>query len=540
MNSLATADIAFIIFYFILVLLAGFYFSRGSDKDSTAYFLAGRKIGWIALGTSIFAANISSEHFIGLAGSGASHGLAVGNFEWMAIFFIMLLGWFFAPIFIRSGVFTTPEFIGKRFDNRSRLFLTTFSIIAYVITKISITLFAGGLLLERVLGLDMYVSAVFMIVLTGIYTIIGGMSTVIYTSVVQAVFLIGGAVTLTVLGLNEIGGIAGLKANLDPSFFDIFKSVKDPDFPWTGIIFGAPILAIWYWCTDQYIVQRILSAKDADTARSGAIFAGFLKILPLFVLVIPGLIAAVLYPGIRGDEAYAIMITGTLLPVGIKGLVLAGVIAAMMSSLASCFTSTATLFTMDYYRQFNPQASESKLVLVGRLATLVMVITAIIWIPVTKVISSQIYVYLQSVQAFISPPIAAVFLAALFWKRANASGAFWSLITGVTIGLIRFLTEIYGFDSSGLIAPLANLLTINYLHFAIFLFVISFSVLAIVSVFTEQAKTGQTLKFTFAKEYIQEPVFANGGNACVKCYRKNRLFSAMLLVVVVFVWGSLI
>ncbi|TFG95243.1 MAG: sodium transporter, partial [Calditrichales bacterium] len=264
MNTIALTDILIIALYFVIVLGTGFYFSQKRDESSSEYFLAGRNVGWIAIGFSIFAANISSEHFIGLAGYGASRGLAVGSFEWLAIIFILILGWFLAPIFIKSKVFTIPEFFGNRFNSSVRIYLSAISIVAYLVTKVSVTLFAGGLLLDRIFGLDIYLSAIIMVVITGMYTIVGGMGAVIYTSVVQAVFLLVGATALTFIGLNEIGGIAGLHAKLSASYFDFFNGMSDPDIPWTGIIFGGPILAIWYWWADQYIMQRVLCAKNIE------------------------------------------------------------------------------------------------------------------------------------------------------------------------------------------------------------------------------------------------------------------------------------
>ena len=488
-------DFAVIIIYFLLVIGVGIYFSRHTS-DSTEYFLAGRNVGWIAIGTSLFASNISSEHFIGLAGTGSSSGLAVGHFEWMAAFIVLFLGWVFVPFYLKSGVFTMPEFLERRYGKASRMYLTSVSIIAYVITKISVTLFAGGLLMNKIMGWDMMTSAIVLIIVTGIYTIAGGLSAVIYTEMVQAFILIGGAIALTVLGLNEVGGFSGLEAKLDPGFFEMFKAFDHPDFPWTGIIFGAPILGVWYWCTDQFIVQRVLSAKNINHARSGAILAGFLKILPVFILVLPGLIAAALF-GTTGDEAYPTLVTSYLLPSGVKGIVIASLLAALMSSLASVFNSTSTLFTMDFYKNFRPQSSEVELVLVGRLATTVMVVLGVLSVPLITMLSSQLFVYLQSVQAYISPPIAAVFILGIFWKRANATGAITTLGVGAVLGASRFMLEIM-VKSGTTLGSFEWFATMNFLHFAVFLFVVSVGVLVVTSLATPAPDSNQISGLTLA------------------------------------------
>ncbi len=534
---MASVDIVIIAFYFLLVIGVGFYFSRRQEETSETYFLAGRNLGWFVIGCSIFAANISSEHFIGLAGYGASRGLAVGNIEWLAIFALMLLGWYLAPIFIKSKVFTVPEFLGKRFNNTVRWYLSGISIVAYLLTKISISLYAAGLLLHQLLGWNMYTSGIVMLVITGIYTITGGLKAVVYTSVVQMFFLVGGAIVLTLFGLHEVGGIAALKEQLPADYFSIFKPVSDPDFPWTGIVFGAPILAIWYWCTDQYVVQRILGAKDVNAARSGALLTGLLKILPVFILVLPGLIAMAIFPGVNGDDAYPTLLTGALLPAGFKGLVLAGLLAALMSSLSASFISASTLFTMDFYRFWRPHITEKKLVLIGRLTTTAIVIIGVLWIPLVKLINTHIYIHLQSIQAYISPPIAAVFLMGVFWKRANAAGAIWTLILGGILGLLRLVFEWLDHPIF-LESPLLNwFVSMNFLHFAIFLFVISTITMIAVSVITA-APASDSIKEYLVSRSNSLTLDAAVPVACqVKSNRFNRLLSATLLVILFGLWG---
>jgi len=525
-------DFFVIVLYFLIVLGIGVYFSRRTS-DSTEYFLAGRNVGWVAIGASLFASNISSEHFIGLAGTGSSSGLAVGHFEWLAAFIVLFLGWVFVPFYLKSGVFTMPEFLERRYGKASRMYLTSVSIIAYVITKISVTLFAGGLLLHKILGWDMMTSAVVLIVVTGIYTIAGGLGAVIYTELVQTVILLGGAIALTVLGLNEVGGFSGLQAKLPPEFFQMFKAMDHPDFPWTGIIFGAPILGIWYWCTDQFIVQRVLSAKNINHARSGAILAGFLKILPVFILVLPGLISAALF-GTTGDEAYPTLVTSYLLPTGVKGIVIASLLAALMSSLSSVFNSTSTLFTIDFYKNFRPQSSEVELVLVGRLATTVMVILGVLSVPLITMLSSQLFVYLQSVQAYISPPIAAVFILGIFWQRANARGAISALGAGAVLGTLRFVLEI--FSKRGMDLGLMNwYATMNFLHFAVFLFIISVGIVYVVSLSTTPPNRQRISGLTLATSTEMQTDMSRRMDDQNPLWNKINIIASMVLVVLVLV-----
>src|SRR5271168_3308629 len=325
-RTLAGVDIAIIVFYFVVIFGIGFYFAR-KGHTSESYFLAGRNIGWFAIGASLFVSNISTEHFIGLAGSGATSGLAVGHFEWLACLMLLLLGWVFVPFYLRSNVFTMPEFLERRFSRNCATYLATISVMAYIFTKISVHLYAAAIVLQRVVGWNPIVAALILLVATGIYTIAGGLAAVIYTDLVQTIILLLGAMALTFIGLEKVGGFAGLRAVIPDSYFHMFRLASDPEFPWTGIVFGAPILGLWYWCTDQVIVQRVLSARDEAHAKAGTIFAGFLKVLPVFLLVVPGLIAFALYPQIftkvngqvtNGNIAFPSLIVN-LLPTGLVG-----------------------------------------------------------------------------------------------------------------------------------------------------------------------------------------------------------------------------
>ena len=502
--NISTTDFIIVLIYILIVLSIGFYF-RKKSKSSEEYFLAGRSIGWIAIGASLFATNISSEHFLGLAGTGSQSGLAVGQFEWLACLILLLLGWVFTPFYLKSGVFTMPEFLERRYNPAARYYLSTISIIGYVLTKISIALYAGGILLQAVIGVDMYTSAVIIVLITGLYTVMGGLSAVIYTDLVQMFILIIGSIALTLIGLDKAGGWNNLVANTPVNFWSVFKPMTDPDFPWTGIIFGAPILGIWYWCTDQYIVQRVLSAKNLSNAQSGTIFAGFLKILPVFILVLPGVIAFYLSNGsVKGDQAYAWLVTN-LLPTGLRGLVIAGLLAALMSSLSAMFNSTSTLLTIDIFKKFRPNADERTTVTFGRITTGVMVLLGLLWIPFISLLSDErMYVYLQSVQAYISPPIAACFLFGIFWKRVNGKGAIASLLTGLVVGAFRLIIEI-----QNKMEPLSNeflkyVASINFLHFAIFLFILTSFVLIAVSLATEKPDENKLAGLIYDRKALHE------------------------------------
>jgi solute:Na+ symporter, SSS family len=497
MSNLHIVDILVIAAYFLVLSAIAYWAARKEKNVSADFFLASRDVGWLAVGASLFASNIGSEHLVGLAGTGAASGLAVGHFEWLASFILLLLGWLFVPFYLRSGVYTMPEFLERRYNPASRSYFTWVSIVGYVLTKISVTLFAGGVVMRAVTGYDFWTSAAILIVITGLYTIFGGLRAVIYTEVMQAVVLIGGSVTLMFIGLNAVGGWSGLQASVPPDFFSMWKPSNHKDFPWTGVVFGAPILGIWYWCTDQHIVQRVLAARNIQEARRGTIFAGYLKILPVFIFVLPGIIAAALYQDVRSgqaDSAYPILVT-RLLPIGFKGLVLAGMLAALMSSLASAFNSVSTLLTWDVYRKWRPNASEARLVFVGRVTTVILVLVGLAWIPMMKYVSPQIYIYLQSVQAYIAPPIAAVFLLGLLSPRLNGKGALAALWSGFVLGFARLLLELGKAKLTAGTLPYW-FASINFLHFAALLFLLCSAILIVVSFMTPPPATERVADLT--------------------------------------------
>ena len=505
-TGLKTIDIIIIIVYFVVIFAIGFYFAR-KERTSTDYFLASRDVGWFAIGASLFVSNISTEHFIGLAGSGASSGLAVGHYEWLACLMVLILGWVFVPFYLRSNVFTMPEFLERRFNRACAVYLASISILAYIFTKISVHLYAAAVVLKDVLGWDNPITvAVILVVLTGIYTIAGGLSAVIYTDLVQTIILIIGAIILTVLGLDKVGGMSGLRAAVPPDYFHMIKPISHPSFPWTGIFFGAPILGIWYWCTDQVIVQRVLSAKDEGHAKAGAIFAGYLKILPVFILVLPGIIAVALYRGqftfdhgqmTNSNAAYSIMVRN-LLPSGLVGVMLAALMAALMGAMSSVFNSASTLVTLDFYKKLKPQATERELVNFGRIATTALVVLGVMWVPFIDRISHQLFEYLQAVQAYISPPIAVCFIFGILWPRMNGRGAISSLLTGFVLGGARFVFEVMDKTDHFTSPVIRWMLDMNFLHYAIFMFLVCTAVLIGMSFTSPPAERSRLAGLTFA------------------------------------------
>jgi len=484
--------------YFAVLLGIAAWVARQGQQTATDYFLAGRHVGWFAIGASLFASNIGSEHVVGLAGSGASTGVVLGHYE-LHSWIILLLGWVFVPFYLRSGVFTMPEFLERRYDDRSRWFLSVVMIVGYILTKVSVTVYAGGVMLQGLIGLDFWTGAATIVVLTGVYTILGGLRAVVYTEALQAFVLVGGSAAVTGFGLMEIGGWHELRQAIGSESFDMWKPLNDPEFPWLGMVLTPPIVGIWYWCTDQYIVQRVLAAENETVARRGAIWGAYLKLTAIFLFIVPGMIALGLAN--RGqldlttpDQALPVLVS-VVLPTGLRGLVAAGLLAALMSSLAAVFNSCSTLFTMDLYRLLYPTASQTRLVRVGRIGTGVVVGLGIAWIPIMRSLSSELYTYLQNVQAYIAPPIAAVFLLGLLWKRANGIGAICTLVFGFVAGMTKLLLELRHDTVSG---PLAWIANVNFLYFGFALFVVCVAVLCIVSLLTLPPETERLAGLTFA------------------------------------------
>ena len=442
------------------------------NDNSADYFLGGKDATWIAIGASIFASNIGSEHLIGLAGAGASSGMAMAHWEiqgWM----ILILGWVFVPFYTRSMVYTMPEFLERRFNKESRTILSVISLISYVLTKVAVTVYAGGLVFQQVFGIKelwgidfFWIAAIGLVLITALYTVFGGMKSVLYTSVLQTPILLLGSLIILVLGLKALGSwdqmlaLCDVKPNYDGAtgtMIHLMRSNSDPQYPWLGALIGSAVIGFWYWCTDQYIVQRVLSGKDEKEARRGTIFGAYLKLLPVFLFLIPGMIAFALHQKYIGDGGFLpLLADGTpnadaafptlvakILPAGVKGLVVCGILAALMSSLASLFNSSAMLFTIDFWKRLKPETSEKSLVRIGQTATVVIVILGILWIPIMRSVGNVLYNYLQDVQSVLAPGIAAAFLLGITWKRASAKGGMWGLLSGIIIGLTRLGAKVY-------------------------------------------------------------------------------------------------
>ena len=442
------------------------------NDNSADYFLGGKDATWIAIGASIFASNIGSEHLIGLAGAGASSGMAMAHWEiqgWM----ILILGWVFVPFYTRSMVYTMPEFLERRYNTQSRTILSVISLISYVLTKVAVTVYAGGLVFQQVFGIKelwgidfFWIAAIGLVLITAIYTIFGGMKSVLYTSVLQTPILLLGSLIILVLGMKALGSwdqmlqLCDVKPNYEGAtgtMIHLMRSNSDPQYPWLGALIGSAVIGFWYWCTDQYIVQRVLSGKNEKESRRGTIFGAYLKLLPVFLFLIPGMIAFALHQKYAGDGGFLpLLADGTpnadaafptlvakILPAGVKGLVVCGILAALMSSLASLFNSSAMLFTIDFWKRLKPETSEKSLVRIGQTATVVIVILGILWIPIMRSVGNVLYNYLQDVQSVLAPGIAAAFLLGICWKRATPKGGQWGLLSGIIIGLTRLGAKVY-------------------------------------------------------------------------------------------------
>ncbi len=493
MVGFGTAD-WIVLFAFFGGLAAIIVWVLRQREDTTAdYFLAGRDAGWLAVGASIFASNIGSEHLVGLAGTGYESGMAMAHWE-MHAWLILVLGWAFVPFYARSRVFTMPEFLERRYSPGARTFLSVISLVSYILTKVAVTVYAGGVVFKTVLGIDewmgidfFWISAILLVGITGLFTILGGMKAVLYTSILQAPILILGSVVILIVGLIKVGGWGEVEAIVGPNLH-LVRPADDPNFPWTGVLLGSAIVGFWYWCTDQYIVQRTLSARNQKEARRGTIFAGYQKLLPVFIFLVPGMIAFTLNSkGIisipSADQAFPTLVS-TLLPAGLKGAVVGGLVAALMSSLASLFNSSATLFTVDFYKKFRPASSERHLVFVGRVATAAVVLLGVVWIPVMKLVASVLYEYLQRVQSLIAPPIAAVFILGVFSKRVTAAAGVTGLVSGFVLGMMRLGLIVFRehLNPDGI---WYSIVEVNWLHYCIFLFFFTIAVMLVVTRFTK-------------------------------------------------------
>ncbi|XP_052031571.1 sodium/glucose cotransporter 4 [Apodemus sylvaticus] len=534
--NLHTYDIVVVVIYFVFVLAVGIWSSiRASRGTIGGYFLAGRSMTWWPIGASLMSSNVGSGLFIGLAGTGAAGGLAVGGFEWNATFLLLALGWIFVPVYIAAGVVTMPQYLKKRFGGqRIQVYMSVLSLILYIFTKISTDIFSGALFIQMALGWNLYLSTVILLVVTAVYTIAGGLTAVIYTDALQTVIMVGGALVLMFLGFQEVGWYPGLQQlyrQAIPNVTvpnttchlprpDAFHMLRDPvngDIPWPGLIFGLTILATWCWCTDQVIVQRSLSAKSLSHAKGGSVLGGYLKILPMFFIVMPGMISRALYPdevacvdpdicqrvcGARvgcSNIAYPKLVMA-LMPVGLRGLMIAVIMAALMSSLTSIFNSSSTLFAMDVWQRFRGQASEQELMVVGRLFVVFLVLISILWIPIIQSSNSgQLFDYIQSITSYLAPPITSLFLLAIFCKRVTEPGAFWGLMFGLVVGILRMILEFsYSAPACGEVDKRPGVLKdFHYLYFALLLSGLTAIIIVIISLFTEPIPNEKLARLTW-------------------------------------------
>ena len=522
--SLASWDWIVIAIFFVAMVWIVWNVSRKKKETSGDYFLSGRTATWIAIGASIFASNIGSEHLIGLAGAGATSGMAQAHWEiqgWM----ILILGWVFVPFYQRSMVYTMPEFLEKRYNGESRGILTYISLASYVLTKVSVTVLAGGLALNTLLGINFWVAALALVIITAIYTVIGGMESVLKTSVLQTPILLIGSIVILWLGLKELGGwnammdICGAQAVNDhsDSMTTLMRSAQDKAFPWYGALFGSAIIGFWYWCTDQFIVQRVLSGKDQKEARRGTIFGAYLKMLPVFLFLIPGMIAfaltkkpdsaigaqlaAALLPdaatgALQNPDLAFPMLVNTLLPVGLKGVVICGILAALMSSLASLYNSSAMLYTIDIYKRRHPDTDEKKLVRIGRIATVVVVVLGVLWIFVIQAMGKSLYDYIQSIQSLLAPAIAAVFLLGVCWKKTSPKAGMWTLIAGLVLGFTRLVTMIINPAAHNVFTYIFN--EMNVYAFGVWTFLFCVVLAIVVTLFTKKPAPEQIQGLCFS------------------------------------------
>jgi len=556
--------------YFGILLGVATWVVRKGKDSATDYFLAGRNLGWWVIGASIFASNIGSEHVVGLAGSGATSGVAMAHYELHA-WCLLLLGWVFVPFYMRSKVFTMPEFLERRFSVNSRYVLSIVSIITFIVSKIAVGIFAGGVVFSTLFpevrisvgGLDIdsfWIGSVLVILLTGLYTMLGGMRAVAYNDAVQVIVLICGSALLTIYGVVKLGGWGELRHICGSDMFNLWKPliphgqtgtwapvivksaghiVKqawyfNDNFPWLGMLFCAPIIGMWYWCTDQYIVQRALGAPDETTARRGSIFASFLKLAPVYLFIVPGLVCYALAKSGKipelapmiGPDGNAIpsvaqgsfpMLVEYLLPPGLRGIVVAGLLSALMGSLAGVFNACSTLFTVDLYQKWKPAASEHQVVRTGRIATAVMVVIALAWIPVIKG-ASGLYNYLQSVQGYLAPPIFVVFFFGVFFKRLNAQGAFWALVVGFVLGIFRMCVDTPvtlglaglkdGYAQGSFLWVINN---IYFQYFSVLITIVSAVVMVVVSHMTAEPEYGRIQSLTFATTTAEDLAHTRAG-----------------------------
>nr|XP_002131980.1 sodium/glucose cotransporter 5-like [Ciona intestinalis] len=539
---LGTVDIVIIVVYMVATISLGLWASRiGARGSVSEYFLAGKRMFWLPVGASVFVSNIGSVHFVGLAGSGAITGISVGAFEWVSAFYILCLGWFLLPIYVRSKVYTMPEYLHKRYGgSRLRVILSVLSLAMYVLTKIAVDLFAGALFIQQALNINMYVAIVSLLVITAAYTLLGGLKAVIYTDTMQTLILLIGGILLMVISFSKVGGYENLKKLYMEAIpqttkdilamgnfttcgiprddaFHLFRDPINSDLPWPGMIFGISILAFYYFGTDQVIVQRVLAAKSVNHGKAGCVLAASLKILPVYMFVMAGMVSRALFPNevacavpseclkICGNEqgcsniAYPKLVL-EVLPSGLRGIMVAAMLSALMSSLTSIFNSTSTVFTIDVWKRIRKGATEREMLIVGKVTVCVLVVISILWVPVLlSSAGGQVFIYLNSVLASLAPPIAMLYFLGVLCPQVNEKGAFWGFVVGIAIGITRLVLD-FVYPAPGcdqLDTRPAIVAKVNYLYVAVIVFIVSNLVAIAVSYFTKKLSPEQLANVTW-------------------------------------------
>ena len=529
--ALGGIDLAVLITYMVIIVGIGCWagLRRKGSSAGKDYFLAGGTLTWPIIGLALFSTNISTIHLVSQAQEGYKNGLAYGNFEWMAPFMLIVLALFFAPFYIRSRVATLPDFLEQRYNRSCRDWLAVLSIISAIFIHIGFTLYTGAVVLEGLFGIPIMVSIVVAAVLTGLYTIVGGLLAVVLTESIQTIILLIGAIIITAVAYSKVGGWEGLTASVEPVKLTMLRSADDPcNLPWYSVFLGYPIIGLWYWCADQTIVQRVLGAKDENHARIGPLFAGFIKILPVFIFVLPGTICLALInqgklPPLDDDKnTYAFLITN-LLPTGLTGVMAAALLAALMSTVSGALNSIATLFSYDLYKRWKPDTPDKKLVIIGRIATFVAMVVAIFWSPLISRFDS-IYQGCNALICYIAPPITAVFIWGVLWKRASSKAAITTLFAGSFLGLVVFLLDWFKVQTGW---------NIPFMMSAFYLFVICSTILVSISLVCPHQHTEKSIKLVWNSplDALRGPAWKGLGNYKVLSVC---LFVIMVVLYIIF------
>ncbi|WP_271784367.1 sodium:solute symporter [Aquimarina algiphila] len=569
MNELSYIDIAVIVVYLVGIIIYGISKSkRGSSED---YFLGGRTMTWPIVGIALFSANISSSTLVGLASDAYQTNINVYNYEWYAVVVLIFFAIFFLPFYLRSGVYTMPEFLERRYDSRSRYYFSFITVVGNILVDTAAGLYVGKIVLTLLFpSMDSTLILIILAVAAAAYTIPGGLNSVIQTEVIQAILLILGSCLLTYFAFDQLGGgWSGMMAKLDTMLsagdvnfgdrgaegkfipknssevFSLVRPANDEFMPWWGLLTGVPLLGFYFWANNQFMVQRVLGAKDLNHGRWGALFAGLLKLPVIFIMVVPGVLALLLFStlDITGlnyeltngeicnnladcpNLTYPVLLF-QLLPVGVLGLVVAGLMAAMMSSVSATFNSASTLVTMDFVKQMRPDLTSKQLVRVGQVTTIILVVLAISWVPFIESVSDSLWTYLQLVIAYTCPPAVSTFILGLFWKRANGTGSIVSLLTGFSLAIFMILSQSFDWVPE-----------INELHFlakATWLFVICILIHVIVSLFTKPQSEQQIKEYTYKKAMFAEESKELAG---ISWYKNYRILSVILLILTAIVVG---